>query len=73
MNNDNENHHVKKIGTTTDDHRRRHVLLHKHLDELFADYIDQHPEEHNFTQMPLINLINWSFEQTWKPTEKPKQ
>jgi hypothetical protein len=55
---------------THQEHRERHKILHHHLDELFADYIDHHPEEHNFTQMPLIKLIQWSYEQTWHPTEK---
>jgi hypothetical protein len=61
-----------KIEDDPEKHRARHKELHTALDELFADYIEQHPEERKFTQMPLIKLINWSYEQTWKPTTKPK-
>jgi hypothetical protein len=53
-------------------HKQRHKELHHALDELFADYIEQHPDEHNFTQMPLIKLIQWSFAQTKNPTNKPR-
>jgi hypothetical protein len=61
------------VKLSPEEHKARHVHLHAALDELFADYIEQHPDEHQFTQMPLIKLINWSFGQTKNPTDiKPK-
>ena len=48
-------------------HRKRHIELHKSLDELFADYISHHPNQTQFTQMPIIDLIKWSKEQTENP------
>lgn len=54
---------------TPEAHKKRHIELHKALDELFADYISHHPNEIEFTRMPLIKLMKWSNEQTKKPTE----
>jgi hypothetical protein len=69
----NETNHVKNPGDglTPEQHKLRHKMLHAHLDELFADYIEQHPDEHQFLQMPLIKLINWSSEQTKNTTGRP--
>jgi len=50
-----------------EEHKERHIKLHKALDELFADYIMHHPEEREFMSMPLIRLIDWSYEQTRNP------
>jgi hypothetical protein len=63
-----EPENVKQM--THEEHRERHKILHRHLDELFADYIEHHHGEREFTQMPLIKLIQWSYEQTFNPTEK---
>ena len=52
---------------TPEEHKARHVLLHKHLDELFADWITHEPSA-SFS-CPLIDLINWSHGQTRQPTE----
>lgn len=53
-------------------HRKRHEELHRCLDELFADYITHHPEEHSLTTMPLNQLLEWSYDQTKNPTpQKP--
>ena len=54
---------------TTEEHKERHKKLHAALDELFADYIEHHPDQYGFLEMPLINLINWSFSQAKKPDE----
>jgi hypothetical protein len=56
---------------TPQEHKRRHIKLHNALDELFADYIRHHPDQTMFTKMPLIDLINWSSEQTKNPTPDP--
>lgn len=50
-------------------HKKRHIELYKALDELFADYIKHHPDKIKFAKMPLIDLIDWSFEQTKNPNE----
>ena len=52
---------------TKKQHAQRHVELHKALDELFADYIAQHPEQFSFTQTPIIDLIKWSSKQLEEP------
>jgi hypothetical protein len=54
---------------TPEEHRERHVALHRALDELFADFIRHHPAQRDYLQMPLDALLQWSFEQTLKPTE----
>jgi hypothetical protein len=59
------------VKLSPEEHKSRHVHLHSALDELFADYIEQHPNESKFTQMPLIKLIRWSKEQTENPTGRP--
>ena len=45
-------------------HRLRHVLLHKHLDELFADFILKTGGRSTST---IFDLIKWSHQQTIKP------
>lgn len=52
------------------EHKKRHIELHKALDELFADFIIHYPNEIHFTQMPIIKLLEWSYQQTLEPTEK---
>ncbi len=54
---------------TPEEHKAKHVELHTALDQLFADYITHHPEESNFTDMPLIKLLRWSAQQAENPTE----
>lgn len=53
---------------TTEEHKQRHIELHAALDELIADYIQcANPTE--VTKTPLINLMQWSYQQTLNPTE----
>ena len=52
------------------EHKERHILLHQHLDEIYADYIKHHPAQKSFLKMPLEDLLQWSYEQTLKPTEE---
>ena len=58
---------MKKL--TKIQHKKRHIELHKVLDELFADYISHHPDQFNFMEMPLKKLLKWAFEQTENPDE----
>jgi hypothetical protein len=53
---------------TKAEHKQRHEQLHRSLDELMADYIFHHPGESNFIDIPYKKLMEWSFEQTKKPT-----
>jgi hypothetical protein len=54
---------------THDEHRQRHIELHRALDELFADFINHHPGETQFLDKPLRELIEWSHAQTVEPDE----
>lgn len=48
-------------------HKRRHITLHKALDELFADFIMHSGRKGSFTQAPILELINWSAKQSDEP------
>lgn len=54
-------------GLTKAQHRQRHVLLHKHLDELLADFITHTGKLPSKTS--LMEFLRWSAEQTHTPTE----
>lgn len=56
---------------TPEEHLERHKKLHRAFDELYADYITNHPDEHNFTGMPVMKLIDWSHRQTLGPDHDP--
>lgn len=47
-------------------HQQRHIELHKSLDELVADFITQTGKLPSKT--PLIELMEWSYQQTQSPT-----
>jgi hypothetical protein len=49
------------------EHLKRHQLLHKELDELIADFIQETGKLPSKTT--LMELITWSHEQTIKPTK----
>lgn len=53
---------------TGDEHKARHVLLHRELDELVGDFIEY---THRLpTQTTLMEFMVWSHEQTLIPTER---
>lgn len=56
---------------TEEEHRQRHITLHKALDELFADFILHHPREHGFSDRPIKDLLEFSYQQTQHVTEPP--
>jgi len=56
----------ERMNMNRDNHRERHVELHKALDELFADFIT-HSGTETFTKAPIISLIEWSHAQTIEP------
>jgi hypothetical protein len=55
---------------TAVEHRERHQMLHRALDELLADFIDQ--TEAPVLARPIEDLIKWSHRQTIQPTVKAK-
>ena len=51
-----------------EEHKARHVLLHKELDELLADFI---MHTHKLpSQTTIMEFLTWSHEQTVNPIEK---
>jgi len=52
------------------EHIQRHKELHKSLDELIADFISQTGKLPSKTT--LTELMEWSYQQTIKPTESKK-
>jgi len=56
-----------------EDHKLRHVQLHQSLDELFADFIRHNPDKKEFLNVPIKELLDWSYKQTITPDElKPE-
>lgn len=55
---------------TIDEHRQRHITLHLALDELFADYINQHPNVTGFLAVTMGEFLAWSSQQTHQPTTR---
>lgn len=53
--------------SANDEHKARHVELHKKLDELLADFIGHTGKTPSHTT--IMELLTWSFEQTNQPTE----
>lgn len=52
---------------TPKQHKRRHEELHRALDELLADYLQQH---HALpSNISVMDLLQWSHEQTQNPTD----
>ena len=49
-----------------EEHRQRHVELHASFDELFADWIE-HTKLSTYTTQPIIELLEWSHQQTIEP------
>lgn len=56
---------------TPEQHKQRHVELHRSLDELVADFIHHTPHLPSTTS--ITTLIKWSYSQTLNPTDpKPE-
>ena len=53
------------------EHKERHVFLHKCLDELAADYISH--TERLPSKTTVMELMEWAYQQTLTPTEKVQQ
>lgn len=52
------------------EHRERHIELHKSLDELLADFIS-HTEVLS-SKATISELVEWSYLQTVSPTPEPE-
>ena len=50
-------------------HIKRHKELHRHLDELLADFL-RHNNDRGLSNTTLTELMKWSYEQTINPTEQ---
>jgi len=51
---------------TRDEHIERHILLHRCLDELLADYLLQ--TDQLASDVTVMDLMQWSYQQTIDPT-----
>ena len=56
------------MSMTREEHIQRHKELHKHFDELLADYL-RHTNKLP-SEMNVLELMTWSYEQTKNPTEE---
>jgi hypothetical protein len=56
---------------TDEEHRARHLELHQALDELAADWVAHQPPGKVFSNSTIMELMEWSFEQTQAPTRDP--
>lgn len=50
---------------TKEEHRERHIKLHKALDELMADFASH--TRRGFTDTSVMELMQWSYKQTQDP------
>ena len=64
----------KEVRMNSEEHKARHQLLHKELDELIADYLQNTSGRVLSGRTSLYNsicdLMTWSYEQTINPTDE---
>lgn len=53
------------------DHRKRHVELHKEVEELFVDFIENNDKK-SYLKITIHELLEWSFHQTLEPDHEYK-
>jgi hypothetical protein len=59
---------------TFQEHRQRHIELHRALDELYADFLSHNlrpGHSANFFPVTMDRLMEWSYRQTQSPDELP--
>lgn len=63
---------MNNMSLTPEQHKQRHIELHKALDELAADWLDHQSSNslRMFSNTTIAELMEWSHEQTINPTEK---
>jgi hypothetical protein len=54
---------------TPEEHKQRHIELHRALDELLAYYIAAKQDPY-FGKRPLSDFLEWSYRQTQAPDER---
>jgi hypothetical protein len=54
--------------TTQDEHRQRHIELHRSLDELIADFILHHKDK-LLSETTVRELMEWAYLETINPTD----
>ena len=60
---------ISDIDARSWEHRARHIELHVALDELVADWATHQPLGKVFSNSTIMELIEWSYQQTIKPEE----
>jgi hypothetical protein len=60
---------MKNPKVAEENHKERHVFLHKNLDELVADFF--YHTQTLPTKATIMELIEWSHKQTTNPSVKP--
>lgn len=53
-------------GMTTEQHIQRHIMLHKSIDELAADFL-RHNNKKLLSNTTVLELLQWSAQQTVNP------
>ena len=51
----------------TEEHKQRHIELHKSLDELMGDFVAD--TGRMLSQTNMLDFLNWSYQQTVFPSE----
>jgi len=54
-----------------EEHKEKHIKLHKSFDELTADYVSH--TEKLLSETTVMELIEWSYSQTINPKESKNQ
>lgn len=54
-----------------EEHKEKHIKLHKSFDELVADYVSH--TEKLLSETTVMELIEWSYSQTINPKESKNQ
>ena len=59
---------------TKEEHKERHQKLHRSLDELIADWLDHQLLSSNkrFSNTTIMELIEWSYQQTLNPSDEKR-
>jgi hypothetical protein len=59
------------MAMTVEDHQKIHKALHTCLDELVADFINH--TKNLLSKTSIMELVQWSYQQTIEPTEEEEK
>ena len=59
------------VNMNPEEHKEKHIKLHKSFDELTADYVSH--TEKLLSETTVMELIEWSYSQTINPKESKNQ